>query len=352
MAVDTPGEPGGAAGSQDALPLTSMVFGKSVVVAGATQRHLYAYDLGTHALRLISDLEGKGFDACSISPDRRTIAINTYGFRAEPQEPQSGPAAQMIWSISADGKTYKRLTPPGYQYKLDCGEPPHMYLDGRVMSDPIWTADSKVVVFGMRLSYRDSFIDTTGTVNVDADNYTVMATTANQCGSGSDCLANTPEAPHPSNGLFLARAERCDRSNPGLLEVSTGPVALKRPLVANKDLKSDQPAETWTMGQASRTHAWLRDGSGLLITVIPDKGYKNRVVRWTEATGAFKTVFTPDKQTQVITQVEVGPAGDVFIRLADKVGDAYVPSFKRLDLASGTATDIRPEDAAISIACF
>jgi hypothetical protein len=85
----------------------------------------------------------------------------------------------------------------------------------------------------------------------------------------------------------------------------------------------------------------LRDGSGLLITVT-----LTRVVRWIEATGEVKTLFTPEKLTQSISQVHVQPTGDALIRLSEKVGDKYIWAFKLLNPQSGEAKDVvLPGDA-------
>jgi hypothetical protein len=326
-------------GSSGGLSDTAIVFGKDVTIAGKVIKHLYSYDLATQAERLISKLDDGDFSSCAVSPDRRSIAVELRNFRRAPEEANTD--VFTIWKIGVDGEEPQRLLPPGYLDKLRCDAGAHNYKNERRLSDVVWAGDGRSVAFSMLWAFDDSHIDAGGRLVVDAGNFTVMGGSANidEC-EAQDCNSYVPVAPHPSNGRLLVFGKGCRRSASGFAEYTLNPIGRRRELHV-PPIAPDQPGEKWKVeAYGSPTHAWLRDGSGLLITVTPEAGVKSRLVRWTESTGEVKTVFTPEKPTQSINKVSVGPTGDALILVTDKVGDKYSWSLKLLNPQSGEVKDV------------
>ncbi len=89
------------------LPKSTFVFSKEV----GDVVHLYAYDIDTKQLRLISDLDNAvESTSFAISPDRKWIAF-TGKFRLTEVERLQKYQFGAVWVVSADGRQYHRITP-------------------------------------------------------------------------------------------------------------------------------------------------------------------------------------------------------------------------------------------------
>jgi len=107
------GADAGGSASWSPLPLTTLVFAKTVR-SGAN--HLYAYDIATNAATRISVLDDDGstgtiVNGIALSPDRKWIAFAATFRPSATDVGASAATADAIWLVSVDGSTYRRLTP-------------------------------------------------------------------------------------------------------------------------------------------------------------------------------------------------------------------------------------------------
>jgi Tol biopolymer transport system component len=87
--------------------------------SGGQVFHLYTYDTVSKKETLLSNLDDTGTHGTdplghmAISPDRRSIAFAAL-FRPTQADLDTGliALAEAIWTVSADGQVFKRLTPP------------------------------------------------------------------------------------------------------------------------------------------------------------------------------------------------------------------------------------------------
>jgi hypothetical protein len=320
------------------------VFVKEIPSGASTVRKLYAYDLDSGAERLVADLDSNPLtyvNQCSVSLDRRSVAFTSANFRPMPDEVQHPKLA--IWSVGLDGKSYKRMTPPLFIETLvrDRGQD-HQYQANYYLFDPVWMNDNATVSFRMQLWY----------VGVIATNVSVVQLLGSTAGDfqGYPCGWSTPTTSRKADGTVLVARTHCTADMPGLYEYTGTPLAKGRSLISDPIL-SDQPGESWTLS-FGRRHAWLPDGSGLLLTVVPDKGPKNRVVRWNFATGKAETIYTPERPLEEIWDLFAGPDGDVLLQIAEKADPKVLLRLKRLDLGTKTAITVQSGGTDIGVACF
>jgi hypothetical protein len=201
--------------------------------------HLYAVDVTTATERLVTNLDDDGqkiggLFGVAVSPDRRRIAFGSKTFRATADDSKFGFSSGMIWTVSANGSDFQRLTPP-YDSQVrdagpctrdaDCAE---LYTCqetrcvratfSMAFTAPVFAADSKQVFFREGWSWFD---ERGGTVNaILAQSWIRSAVDGKRTDTGlPSCKTQQPLGRHPHDGGASCLLSHLRRASNGALVV-------------------------------------------------------------------------------------------------------------------------------------
>jgi hypothetical protein len=143
------------AGGQGVTPLSKDVFLFMRAEAGASEKHLYAYDLKTRQARLVFDFSpGNVLPDFQMSRDRRWVVVTAVGFGLDASDQRPAVQIMHLWKISVDGRQSVRLTRPIYPADDTCPEyvnsyGPHEQTCLREHTDPVFSPDGRSIYFSL-----------------------------------------------------------------------------------------------------------------------------------------------------------------------------------------------------------
>jgi hypothetical protein len=309
--------------------------------------HLYAYDLATRSERLISTLDDPGKGGWYVaggkpSPDRRWIAFGKQDFRVSPEDRKHiSTKGGIVWSVSADGKAFKRLTAPFAEE--------HVFSSYDVRyNDPVWSSDGTTVYFeDWRFNNCVPGYGVHGCMKASLRAATNLAVTTEWV-FGTSCIGEIPVDIHPSGQTVLVRRLNCQRAADGLVEMTLNGKAVPtdKRYIAKRSTEyySTVLGKIVTFNFDPQEAAWLPDGSGVLIVgsgptkkAAPDpSGQKFRwgVHRWTEGADV-KLLYEPETDDRDITDIAVSKAGDVIVVVTSRVPGNETSQLYLFDLQTG-----------------
>ena len=306
--------------------------------------------------RLVTNLDDNGKDGfavssqIAVSPDRKWIAFGSRDFRRTPDDGRLIKRGGILWTVSVDGKQYRRLTPPitepvheaGY-----CGTTGSVCGFGEVCTagrcirpqltvqygSPVWATDGRTVYFeeqhswicGTLSSPKPCAFALTASVR---DNKITHST------SLEACISDAPIALHPTQSVLLLQRHACTTDGvSGLHEWSPDSLTGKRQIVAY--------TTTPHFSSQVNASAWLPDGSGVLAAVTrelktpPSRDYKTELVQ-ISLSGEIKTLFKPTSEDQDIEDVTVSSMGNVVVEISHTSSGQKASQLHAFDMASST----------------
>lgn len=323
----------GASGGGPALPATTFLY-----VSRETSDHdvLVAWDVATNTKTVVTDLTSDGSQGWQIagfgvSPDRtRIVLASLYGGTKE--DVANRLAANRIWSLSTDGKDWKRLTPV---WENKSGGRTSWNVEVR---NPVFSADGATVLF----NYGEYWYEGTKlqggsavwSVPSDASSLPTLPWAI------PGCSVTSPSA-DPKTGRIVVNHSVCtDSGNEGLwlytLDGSAPP---------------EQLVKYGAIDPALEPVAWAKDGSGFVFVGTIGKQVNGTTV-------SKRSVLAFDLASKNVVEIAVPTDPNAAVRDATLAPDASavvyclatdVPSGgQTLDLHLVDVTANPPTDTALT----
>lgn len=337
----------GAGNSASTLPETSFVYAQEVRHG---VHHIMAFDLDTQTTTVVSSLDDDGssgtrVQSLAVSPDRAWIAFTAY-FRVDPDilVGASGMPTEPIWVVSADGKVFRRISPPlpapatrACTLDIDCtpqGEICDRFYKhcglraaSRTMSVESFTPDGAALV----LRFSQSGFNTSGLVVGGSSVFTVSAAGGAPTGAidvNGTCPVAVPGDVHDGQLLVMRGvgiAPICARD--GVYKVPYPPAGTGEPIVLG------DPGIAVNFDVSDVAPRWAKDGSGLLFAGT------EQIVRhglYAASPDGKRVTRVADFGDKLIDTIAIGDPPDVAIvetfTSATSGRDLY-----QVDLATGAA---------------
>jgi hypothetical protein len=322
--------------------------------------HLYALDLAQRTERLISNLDDDGIKPgidpgrFSVSPDRRWIAFGSSEFRHSLDDRKLGFSGPILWSVSADGKQFRRLTQPTTE-QLDKGgacSSEQGCLRGETCQSnvctrpslsvsytaPIWAPDGKTVYFQERLSWicPPGLTDIHFCLIVRARSAQPPALDGWRAPIG--CTIDDPWALSRDGQSLLVHRHNCVGRSPGLFELT----GLDRPDTPVEGRVITKFTGTGTLNPTDAT--WLPDGSGVLLVAqgdvvktaknaeFPIRFFRQGLYLW-KTSGETQPLYAPETDKVDVAAVTVTKAGQVVVEVVRHDGGPDNSQLHLFDLA-------------------
>jgi hypothetical protein len=344
-----PGEPPVDEATIPPLSPRTFVFKKRIRREGSSPwapafaHHVYAYDLAARSERLISTLDDPGTGAWnvsggSVSPDRRWIAFGKQDFRYSPEDRQvPNTIGGILWAVSADGKAFKRLTPPfAEQHTFTHYDVSYRY--------PVWAPDGRTVYFQDLRSHPCAPTSTVDGCPISGIGAVTDAFVAGWDHPRNACTGEIPLDVHPDGRTLLVWRYNCYRLPNGIAEVTlyrTAPPGEKR-YIARQTSERDGVVTSTNLDPFEAS--WLPDGSAIFIVgpgptrkATPDwtgAKFRSGVHRWTEA-GGVQLFYEPAVDDRDVVDIAISRAGDAVIAVTSRVPDNDTTQLYLLDLQTG-----------------
>jgi hypothetical protein len=321
--------------------------------------HIYALDVTTRAERLLTNLDDDDTKTgivygLSVSPDRRKIAFGSKTFRTTPDDNKFGFSSGILWTVSANGREFQRIT-PSYDSQIrdagsctrdaDCAELYSCQMSRCVRASfsmsfgsPVFAADGSRIFFREAWSWID---ERGGTINaVLAQSWLRIADGARPVDSGlPSCKAQQPLARHPVSGSLLVFRATCagPTTDPSwFTEWTEGGT--------HRPLHRDDTGRIPITPESQPFAAWLPDGSGFYYISLGERNAtgnprssKQGLSLWTSGASTANSIYPPGTNGGDVDGVTVLGTGAVVVELARLEGGSDRHDLYLVDPATGQA---------------